>query len=180
VVHGTPDAQLVARAQGGDVAAFEAILEPVIEPAHRFACALLRDPDLAQDVIQEACVRAWRKIGRLRPEAPILPWFLGIVARQCRDQMRGRWWQVIRTAGSLEVTPSELPEDAALRRELLRELLGRLPPRECQVLVLRLYLDLPWSSVAGAAGLTEAGARTRYYRALKRIRPGRDSQEVLT
>lgn len=168
------------RAKRGDVAAFEVILGPAIDPAYRFACALLHDPNLAEDAVQEACVRSWRKLGRLRPESAFLPWFLGIVARQCQDQMRGRWWHVIRIEQPPLVAPSELPEDAALRRVQLRESLGKLRRRERQVLILRLYLDLPWSDVAAAVGLTEAGARTRYYRALEKLRPATGSQEVLT
>jgi RNA polymerase sigma factor (sigma-70 family) len=175
----TPEQQLIALARRGDVEAFEAILGPSITAAHKYACAFLHDPSLAEDAVQEACVRAWRKLGNLRVGSSFQPWFLGIVARQCRDQMRGRWWRMIRMPNT-ETLRSDLPEDAALRRAVLREALGELTERERQVLILRLYLDLPWSDVASVAGLTEAGARTRYYRALERLRFTRGSQEVLT
>lgn len=175
----TAEEHLVARAKRGDTAAFEAILDPLIGPAHRFACALLQDPDLAEDAVQEASVRAWRKFSSLRPGSPVRPWFLGIVANQCRDQMRGRWWGLIRMPQPRPVS-SELPEDAALRRSELREALKKLDHRERRVLILRVYLDLPWSEVASASGLTEAGARSRYYRALNRLRPVSGSQEAAT
>lgn len=93
--------------------------------------------------------------------------------------MRGRWWRVIRIPRP-EVLSAEVPEDAALRRAMRREALGELTERERQVLILRLYLDLPWSDVASVAGLTESGARTRYYRALERLRFSRSSQEIVT
>ena len=175
----TPEQQLIAQAKRGDVDAFEAILEASITPAHKYACALLHDQSLAEDAVQEASVRAWRKLGRLRAGSSFQPWFLGIVARQCRDQMRGRWWRMIRMPHP-EVKRADLPEDAALRRAALREALGELTERERQVLILRLYLDLTWSDVSSVVGLTEAGARTRYYRALERLRLTRGSQEVLT
>lgn len=175
----TAEQQLVGRAKGGDTEAFEAILAPLIDPALRYACALLHDPDLAKDAVQEASVRAWRKLHRLRPDSAVRPWFLGIVANQCREQMRGRWWQMIRI-GQPQVTSSELPEDAAMRKVALREALTKLDDRERRVLILRVYLDLPWNEVAAAAGVTEAGARSRYYRALERLRPSRSSQEALT
>jgi len=175
----TPEQQLIALAKRGDVDAFEAILEASITPAHKYACALLHDPSLAEDAVQEASVRAWRKLGRLRAGTSFQPWFLGIVARQCRDQMRGRWWRMIRLPHP-EVKRSDLPEDAALRRAALREALGELTERERQVLILRLYLDLTWNDVSSVVGLTEAGARTRYYRALERLRLTRGTQEVLT
>ncbi len=168
------------RAKAGDVAAFEALLKPVIGTAHRFGCALLHDPGLAEDAVQEACVRAWRKLHQLRQGAPFLPWFLGIVARECHDQIRGRWWRLVRTPIPSLSSGAESVEDSALRRAELRQTLMRLDERERRVLVLRLYLDLSWSDVAAAAGLTEAGARTRYYRALDRLRPGGDSPEAVT
>jgi RNA polymerase sigma factor (sigma-70 family) len=62
----------------------------------------------------------------------------------------------------------------------VREALMKLGERERRVLILRVYLDLPWAEVAAAAGLTEAGARTRYYRAMDRLRPLHVSQEALT
>jgi RNA polymerase sigma-70 factor (ECF subfamily) len=178
-VESTADQQLVIDAKGGDVGAFEAILAPLIEPAHRFATALLQDPDLAKDAVQEASVRAWRKLGRVRPGSAVRPWFLGIVANQCREQMRGRWWQVIRMAQPHRAS-SELPEDAAVRRVQLLEALKKLGERDRRVLILRVYLDLPWPEIAAASGLTEAGARTRYYRALDNLRPLLASQQALT
>jgi RNA polymerase sigma-70 factor (ECF subfamily) len=174
----TPEQHLIARAKRGEVEAFEAILGPTINNAHRFAYAILRDPNLAEDAVQEASLRAWRKVGHLREGSPFQPWFLGIVARQCQDQMRGKWWRMIRRPHT-ETVHAELPEDAILRRAVLREALGELTERERQVLILRLYVDLPWSDVASIVGLTEAGARTRYYRALERFRWASGSQEAL-
>jgi RNA polymerase sigma-70 factor (ECF subfamily) len=175
----SPDQQLIVRAKQGDLDAFGAILAPALEKAYRYACAILHDASLAEDVVQEACVRAWQKLGRLHAGSPFEPWFLGIVNKQCREQMRGRWWHLMRIPG-FELAATELPEEAALRRATLREALGELTERERQVLILRLYLDLSWTEVAAVTGLTEAGARTRYYRALDRFRFSRGSQEVMT
>jgi RNA polymerase sigma-70 factor (ECF subfamily) len=175
----TPEQQLIARAKRGEVEAFEAILGPTINNAHRFAYAILRDPNLAEDAVQEASLRAWRKVGHLRDGSSFQPWFLGIVARQCHNQMRGRWWRMIRMPQT-ETLHADLPEEAVMRRAVLREALGEMTERERQILILRIYLDLPWSEVAGVVGLTEAGARTRYYRALERLRLTRGSQEAVT
>lgn len=180
IVASIAEDKLLERAKSGDLDAFETILAPLIEPAHRLACALLHDhPDLADDAVQEASVRAWRKLGRVRTGGSFRLWFLGIVANQCRDQRRSRWWQVIPMPEPRARAP-EATEDTAMRRAQLREALMKLGNREREVLVLRVYLDLPWSEVATVAGLTEAGARTRYYRALERLRPFYGSREVLT
>jgi DNA-directed RNA polymerase specialized sigma24 family protein len=62
----------------------------------------------------------------------------------------------------------------------LLEALKKLGERDRRVLILRVYLDLPWPEIAAASGLTEAGARTRYYRALDNLRPLLASQQALT
>ena len=168
----TAERRLAALARQGDLDAFEAMLAPAVPIGHRFACGLLRDPALAEDAVQEASIRAWRKVSNLRPDAAFLPWFLGIVARQCRDQLRGRWWNVIRQP---QVDPTHLEhpseDEVSIRRAFVRDAVRKLGEGERRVLVLRLYMDLSWADVAAAAGLTEAGARTRYYRALDRLRP---------
>jgi RNA polymerase sigma-70 factor (ECF subfamily) len=171
--------QLIAEAKRGDVRAFEAILGPVIAAAHRYACALLQDPDLAEDAVQEASMLAWKKLAQLRSGSSFLPWFLGIVGRQCHNQRRGRWWQTIRQAHTEPASFIEHPEDTAVRRAVLREALESLGERERHVVILRAYLELPWHDVATAAGITEAGARTRYYRALGRLRIAPGSAEVV-
>ncbi|HKF78458.1 MAG TPA: RNA polymerase sigma factor [Candidatus Dormibacteraeota bacterium] len=173
------DDELLARARAGDTVAFEAALAPLVGPAHRFACALLQDPQLAEDAVQEAAVRAWSRVSRLRAGSPLRPWFLGIVANQCREQRRGRWWRPLGLPDAA-ASPDDAVEERALRRAQLRQALLSLRRDERRVLVLRLYVELPWEEVAAVVGLTEAGARSRFYRALARLRGARDPQEVLT
>ncbi len=97
------------------------------------------------------------------------PWFLGIVANQCRDFRRGHWGRLITKADvDLRVDP---PDEEALRRIEVRRALERLNRHDRLVVVLHVYLELPWPEVAVVTGLTEAGARTRFYRALAKIRP---------
>src|SRR5207247_8805031 len=93
---GDAEAAFLARAQTGDQYAFERLVGPAVRPASRLAFAMLRDTALAEDAFQESALRAWRRIGNLRRGARFQPLFLGIVANQCREVRRGRWWQVIR------------------------------------------------------------------------------------
>lgn len=167
---GSADEQvLVDRARRGDDRAFERLLAPLVEPAHKLACGLLHDSHLAEDAVQDASVKAWRKLGNLKEGAPMRPWFLAIVANQCRDVMRGHWSRlVLRHAVSLPIGPAE---DEALRRVQVRQALERLNKQERIVVILHFYLDLPWPEVAAITGLTEAGARSRLNRALAKVRP---------
>jgi RNA polymerase sigma-70 factor (ECF subfamily) len=170
--------ELVARARQGDTLAFEALLAPVVEPAHRLAKGLVHDSQLAEDAVQEAAVKAWRKLSQLRSGSPFRPWFLGIVNNEARNLRRGRWWRQVRNQEPQVEVPS--PDEAALTRIEIRRALLRLSEAERLVVLLRYYVDLPWEEVAAITGGTEAGARTRLYRGLAKLRPELRTPEVLT
>src|SRR5260370_36695054 len=67
---------------------------PPLAPAHRLALGILLRPAGPDDAVQEGAFRAWRKIGNVRPGAEFRPWFLAIVANECRRMRRLRWWSV--------------------------------------------------------------------------------------
>jgi RNA polymerase sigma-70 factor (ECF subfamily) len=90
------DPDLVRDAKRGDEAAFTSLLRPLLEPAYRLAAGMLQDRQLAEDALQEAAVKAWRKFHQLREGKEMRPWFFGIVANECRTTRRGRWWRVLK------------------------------------------------------------------------------------
>ncbi len=78
-----------------DSDAFMDALEPVLAHAYRLAYALLRNPDDPGDIVQEAALKAWQHRRSFRPGSPIRPWFLAIVANQCRRAVTNHWWSVL-------------------------------------------------------------------------------------
>jgi RNA polymerase sigma-70 factor (ECF subfamily) len=161
------DPSLVVRAAAGDGEAFAALVRPLLEQGYRLACGMLLDRTEAEDVIQEAAIKAWRKMSSLRAAGDFQTWFLTIVANQCRSVRRGRWWSVQRTE-ALEA-PVSFDEPAANLD--VQRALRRLRPDDRALLVLRYYLDLPVEQVASVLGITVAAAKSRLHRALTRIRP---------
>src|ERR1700683_3900340 len=93
------DAADVMAREAGNADEFEEELRPLLPEAVRLATGLLLDAIEAEDAVQDACVRAWRSRVNRRQGTPLRPWFLGIVANQCRELRRGHWWQVVRIAG---------------------------------------------------------------------------------
>src|SRR5579864_3281060 len=88
---------LMLSATRGDGESFAALIEPLLDPAFRLAAVMLSDRSAAEDAVQEASIKAWRKLGQLRGEVGSLrPWFLSIVANECRMARRQRWWSVLR------------------------------------------------------------------------------------
>ena len=168
VVERVSDDSVISRAQAGDQGAFAALLRPLIVPAYRLAGAMLHDPDAAEDAVQEASLKAWRKLRQVRPGAEMKPWFLGIVANECREVRRGRWWSVLRLPDSqFPVTPGGdyLAAFADLRRAI-----RRLRHRRRLLLVLHWYLDLPLADVAAITGLSEDAVKSELSRAIGQLR----------
>jgi len=148
---------------------FDALIGPHLEAAYRTALAILGNPDEAHDAVQESAFKAWRKLGQLHEGNPARPWFLAIVANQCRSERRGRWWSVIRLP---QVESSERVAVASGDRMDVSRALARLPREDRLALFLYFYLDLPMEEVGTVLGLSAAGAKTRVYRAAKKLRPG--------
>jgi len=162
------DPDLVRDAKRGDEAAFTSLLRPLLEPAYRLAAGMLQDRQLAEDAVQEAAVKAWRKINQLREGSEMRPWFLGIVANECRTTRRARWWSVLKI--DAEQRGNEAPHDEALRGIDLRNALKRLPAEQRLVVVLYFYLDLRLEEIAAIAGASYAAVRGRLYRAIRELR----------
>src|SRR6267143_3499245 len=81
-----------------DSDAFMDAIHPLLPDAYRLAYGMVRSRDEASDVVQEATLNAWRHRRTFRPNADVRPWFLAIVANQCRQVLRQRWWSVLRRA----------------------------------------------------------------------------------
>jgi RNA polymerase sigma-70 factor (ECF subfamily) len=167
---------LVARAKAGDAVAYERLLEPAVRSATRLAFAMLQDRSEAEDAFQESALRAWRRISNLREGSPFEPWFLGIVANQCRESRRGRWWQVIRVSDISPAQPGG--EEAWLDGEDLRRAVMSLPYEQRVAVLLHFHLDLPLSEVAIALDISVSGVKSRINRGLKRLRPAMGVSEV--
>lgn len=168
--------RLIETAREGDRTAFEALLAPAAPPAARLALAMLHDRGEAEDAVQEAALKAWRKLDRLRPGLEFRPWFLGIVANQCRTVRRGRWFKLTRQADLQGSTPSMA--DQAIRDADLERALKELGYNHQVVIVMHFYLDLPLADVAAALGLSLPAVKSRINRALKRLRPLLEPSEV--
>jgi len=159
---------LVTRAQAGDDGAFTALLRPAIAPAYRLAGAMLHDANAAEDIVQDASLKAWRKLDQLKAGAQMQPWFLGIVANECRSARRTRWWSVLRQS---DPEPPAVPAgDSMAAFADLRNAIRRLRHRRRLLLVLHWYLDLPVAEIAAITGSSEDAVKSELSRAVRQLR----------
>jgi len=160
--------ELINAAKQGDDSAFESLLEPLLAQGYRLACALLHDRQAAEDAVQESALKAWRKIGQPREGSAMRPWFLGIVANECRSAKRSRWWSVLRTEPPESADHSR--EEALLEGIELRRALREMDPPKRLVLVLHWYLDLPLEEIAAIAGTSIHATESRLLRATHELK----------
>lgn len=159
---------LVQAARSGDELAFDAMVGPLIEPAFKLAVVFLRDPAEAEDAVQEACFKAWRKLDQLHLGAPLRPWFLSIVANHCRSVRRNRWWSEVRMAKFPDRFGSHA-EDIESNLDLDREL-AKLPVTDRAALFLFFYLDLPMNEIGRVLNISSQAAKSRVHRGVVKLR----------
>jgi RNA polymerase sigma-70 factor (ECF subfamily) len=149
---------------------FNVLVSPWIEPGYRLAVTMLRDPDAGRDAVQDAAVKAWRSLDRLRDTSHARSWFLSIVANECRSAMRRRWLHGFPFVSKDAF--AEGPEPAAVLSMDIDRAMRKLSPDDRAILHLHFFLDMPLDEVGRVFGISSAAAKTRVYRAARRLRPG--------
>lgn len=171
------DDQLVARAQRGEVDAYERLVRRHSDLAHRTAYLVTRSAADAEDAAQEGFVKAWYALDRFRPGAPFRPWLLAIVANEARNRRRSARRFDDLTLRVAEDRPSggaaPSPEAAALadeRRRVLLAAVNQLSDSDREMLACRYFLELTEAETASALGCRLGTVKSRTSRALGRLR----------
>lgn len=174
------DESLIAAARDGDYSAFERLYELHRSTVYRFAYQMTQSQDEAEDVTQEAFVRAFQNLHRFRKEARFTTWILRITTNLCTDKARMR---VRRKAleeqeadGALEwmtvgatINPvDELETDR--RAAIVRKAVQGLPAHHRSILIMRDFEEREYSEIASILNCTIGGAKLRVLRARRALR----------
>jgi len=132
------------------------------------------DPDLAEDVVQEAFLRAWRACSSFDPRGgPLVNWLLVITANTAIDMVKARVRRPPVASGSAdEDTPAAGLNDIdrLILRSQLRHALSRIGARHREAVVETVLRDRPYAEVAAELGIAPATLRTRVHYGLRRLR----------
>ena len=171
------ETELVARAQRGDIAAYEELVRMYQGIAFQIAYLIAGSAADAEEAAQDGFVKAFRALRRFRRGRPFRPWLLAIVANEARNRRRSagrRDALALRAAGEIrpgDAAPS--PEAAVLgleRRRLLLDAVDRLSEEHRHVVSCRYFLGLTENETAAALGIRRGTVRSRLSRALERLR----------
>jgi RNA polymerase sigma-70 factor (ECF subfamily) len=171
--------RLITLAREGDNAAFQSLLGPYVEQACKLAFVMLGDWQESEDAVQDAALKSWRAITRLREgTSRFRPWFLTIVANECRSRRRGRWFRTLRMAEPRISTQADVGDIAAGWADLERAV-EALDRSARLLLFLHFYLDLSHEEAGRVLGISGAAAKTRLYRTLRALRPELELETAL-
>jgi RNA polymerase sigma factor (sigma-70 family) len=170
------DAEAVARSLDGDLDAYAVLVARYTMRAHR-AAFLLGAGEEADDIVQEAFVKAFRHLRRFRAGEPFGPWLLRIVSNETKNLIRSRQrraalWVRFSTAEA-DTAAGRDPVDEVLagqRRAELLDAVNALPERERRVVTCRYFLDLSAAETARVLGWPLRSVKSRTFRALCRLR----------
>jgi RNA polymerase sigma factor (sigma-70 family) len=182
------DSALVDRAREGDVDAYAALLAAHRDAARRLA-AMVGGAGDADEVAQDAFVKAWYGLPSFRGGAAFRPWLLRIVVNEARNRRRAagrRAGHELRFAADRAMQAGETapsPEAAVLVAESRRSVLAALdalPDRQRDVVACRHLLGLSEQETAAVLGLAPGTVKSRTSRALRRMQrtlaAGRDEE----
>jgi len=181
------DGDLIRAAQRGDRAAFETLVRQYDQAVLRLALHLTGSESDAQDVYQEAFLKAFRHIGNFRFECSFYTWIYRIVTNLCLDHLRKRQTRredshVMTDSSGQEIDlldnvsddrAGANPERDLMRRELgakISHALTRLTPRERMVFELKHYQGLRLRTIGEMLNTTEETAKNTLFRATQKLR----------
>lgn len=181
------EADLIRAAQQGNLAAFEELICRYDRAVLGLAMRLTGSQEEAQDVYQEAFLKAYKNIGRFRRESSFYSWVYRIVTNVGMDRLRtqrsrreqspivtdrqGRNYDL--TEQLVESRPHANPERVALQQELRREIdfaLQKLTPRERIVFELKNYEGLGLRAVGEILNTSEETAKNTLFRGIRKLR----------
>jgi RNA polymerase sigma-70 factor (ECF subfamily) len=181
---------LVAEAQTGNRAAFEELVRRYDRDVLRLALNLMKRPEDARDVYQEAFLKVYRNLHRFRFECSFYTWLYRIVTNVCLDHLRRRQARPEDQAPELstghheegitdfferqrEHRPTQDPERTLIGKEIkshIARAMERLSPRERIVFEMKHYQGLKLRAIGDVLGTTEETVKNSLFRATRKLR----------
>jgi RNA polymerase sigma-70 factor (ECF subfamily) len=162
------DERLVERFKRGDEAAFEELVHRHRERVYRAAWRVAGDHAEADDLAQESFLRAYRSLPGFRGESRFLTWMMRILMNLALSR-RGRHRATVPLEEAGHAGTEEGPGESALRRQV-RDAVEKLPPRQRQALVLKVYEGMKFTEVAETMEISVGTAKATFFQAVRGLR----------
>ncbi|MDA3963263.1 MAG: RNA polymerase sigma factor [Planctomycetota bacterium] len=169
------DASLVQRVLDGDRSAFEALMATHMDRVRAVAGSVVSDPEGVDDVVQEAFIRAYRRIGQLADYRTFPAWLARIARNEAISWHRRRKRRAAVPLDSIPLLPDtshDHDDDNGVDEERLAKFnlaLGKLRPAYREILALKYEAQLSYEEIAETLGTSMANVEKKLYRARQRL-----------
>jgi RNA polymerase sigma-70 factor, ECF subfamily len=169
------DPHLVARAQEGDLPAFEELVRKYQREIYNLACRVVQDPEEAKDMAQQTFMQAYIHIKEFRGQSQFRTWLFRIAINQCYNffKTKKKFGDPVDSQELVIVEEDHNPQEgliAAEEHSRLYAALEHLPPKQRAVLTLKLEQGLSYQEISKELGGTAGAARVNFCQAVKTLR----------
>jgi RNA polymerase sigma-70 factor (ECF subfamily) len=163
---------LIRRARDGDMAAFEQLYQDHVGRVFALCLRLAGDRSLAEELAQEAFVRAWQKLGSFRGESAFGSWLYTLTVNTALSERRSRRRRTSRVVATDDLSAFDRPGRPARpeHRFDLERALARLPPGARAVLVLHDVEGYKHQEIADMTGIAAGTSKAQLHRARRLLR----------
>lgn len=173
--------EAIARMQRGDISGLDSLVKTYQIEALRTAMLITRDKALAEDVVQNAFIRAYQKIAQFDASKPFAPWFMRSVANAAVQASQKNWRNLSldvdvnegATFEDLLPTETGIPDEkleAKERQQLIKDALDQLTPEQRSAVVMRYFLDMSEEDMSTALKTPKGTIKWRLHESRKRLR----------
>jgi RNA polymerase sigma-70 factor (ECF subfamily) len=158
---------------------FEALFDRYQTPIYNYVLRMMGNPEDANDLTQEAFLKAYVALPKLTGEVNLGAWLYRIATNTCLDELRRRriikWqpWEAFLSAFHPKQVASDDPERETLRLEdsaMVQRVLDRLPPKYRTCLLLREYQELSCEEIGDVIGASRSAVKSLLFRAREEFR----------
>lgn len=167
------DQTLVDRTKTGDIEAFSELVRRHEKTVYNLAYRFMREPALAEDMAQEAFLKAFRLLGGFRGDSSFSTWLYRVTSSVCLTELNRR-----KRRGEVELEPAHMaaagedgePADDAEQAELIRRCVQQLPERYATVITLYYLEEIPYEQIAEVMEIPMGTLKTWMHRARNALR----------
>ena len=166
------DRKYIEAVLAGSQEAFEPLVEKYQRSVFFTALRFLKNQEEADDITQKAFLRAHQALGSFRFESSFKTWLTTIAVNLCKNVVRGQRIMVevpeALSDGSAE--RRQEAEEAGDRKSQLKKALENLPERQKEVVMLRIYEEMPFKKIAEVLESTETAVKVNFHHAMKSLK----------
>ena len=169
------DAGLIARAQAGDISAFEDLVRRYRNEVYALCFYFTRNREDAWDLSQEVFIKAWRALSRFRGDSSFKTWLMRIAANHSKDHLKKRRIQLTEYDDALQVPDNRdnrTPRSEAEAKEIgtaIDAAVRQLPPKLQMAFILREYQGLSYQDMAEVMACNMGTVMSRLFNARRRL-----------